>query len=284
MVDKNIKIKRFFKLYKFYAKLDLSWLLRDTKYAILNIIADAISSVASVIGIFLLAMRFNGVGGMDKYEVLFMLGYITVLTGIYQIFCSMNNVGHISRRIGRGQFEHMFIQPLSMPIQLCTEGFIPFTGSSNFICGVLIIVAALMNLGISPPIWWILSFAFNILISIIIILCQSYLFSSAAFYAPVACEEISSLVVDQLGTLGNYPLAGMPKWISLPLITILPYGLLGWFPSMILLGKSPFNLPNLYPLIIACVLFIITYFVFKKGFNYYVKTGSNRYSSMGHRR
>lgn len=280
----KLRLKRIFKLYGFYAKLDLAWLLRDTKYAIMAIMADTISSIASVSGIFLLAMRFNGVGGMDKYEVLFMLGYVTMLTGIFQLFFSMNNVGHISRRIGRGQLSHMFIHPLPMSVQLTTEGFIPFTGSSNFVCSIVIIVVALTKLGISPPIWWIASFVFNVLISISIILCQSYLFSSAAFYAPVACEEIATLVIDELGSLGNYPLSGMPKWISTPLITILPYGLLGWFPSMVLLGKSPFNLPHLYPVAVAGVLFIIAYFVFKKGFNHYVKTGSNRYSSMGHRR
>lgn len=177
----------------------------------------------------------------------------------------------------------MFIQPIPMGLQLSTEGFIPFTGSSTFICGIGIVIISLSRLGISPPFWWIMTFGFNILISTIILLCQSYLYSSAAFYAPVACEEISSLVIDELGTLGNYPLSGMPKLISSPLITILPYGLLGWFPAMILLGKTPFNLPNIYPVIIAAILFTITYFVFKKGFNHYVKTGSNRYKSMGHR-
>jgi ABC-2 type transport system permease protein len=283
-VDKKLRIKQIFKLYGFYAKLDLAWLLRDTKYAIMAITADTISSIASVSGIFLLAMRFNGVGGMDKYEVLFMLGYVTMLTGLFQLFFSMNNVGHISRRIGRGQLSHMFIQPLPMSVQLTTEGFIPFTGSSNFACSIVIIIVALTKLGISPPLWWITSFVFNVLISISIILCQSYLFSCAAFYAPVACEEIATIVIDELGSLGNYPLSGMPKWISTPLITILPYGLLGWFPSMVLLGKSPFNLPHLYPVVVAGVLFILAYFVFKKGFNHYVKTGSNRYSSMGHRR
>lgn len=283
MEDRKRKIKRFNELLMLYAKMDLAWLLRDSKIAITAILSDVISSIASVSGVFLLAMRFDGIGTMGKYEVLFMLGYITVITGIFQIF-SGNNVGHISRRIGRGQFEHMFIQPLPMSIQLRTEGFFPFSGSSNFICGLIIVFVALAQLNISIPIWWLLSFVFNIIISISILLSLAYLASSYAFYAPVVGEEISSLVIDQLGTLSNYPLSGMPKLLSVPLITILPYGLLGWLPSMILLGHSPFKFANIYPILIAVILFTITYFTFKKGFKYYVKTGSNRYNSFGHRR
>ncbi len=284
MVDNSQKIKRYFALLGFYAKLDLAWLLRDTKYALLNIIADVISSLASVSGIFLLAMRFNGIGGMNEYEVLFMLGYVTCVTGVFQLFFSMNNVGHISRRIGRGQFEHMFIQPLPFHTQLSTEGFIPFTGSSNLFCGIGIVAFAIMRLGIAPPIWWYASFMLYLLVSIAIILTQSYFVSGFAFYAPSAMEEISTLAIDDLGSLGNYPLSGMPNWLKIPLITVLPYGLLGWLPTMVLLDKAPFDIAYILPFIVLAILFIITFFTFRKGFRHYVKTGSNRYKDIGHRR
>ena len=210
MVNKS-KLKRFFALLGFYAKLDLSWLLRDTKYALLNIMADVISSLASVSGIFLLAMRFEGIGGMDKFEVLFMLGYVTCVTGIFQLFLAMNNVGHISRRIGRGQLEHMFIQPVPFSMQLSTEGFIPFTGSSNLICGIGIVVFAISKLGIAPPLWWYVSFTGYLIASTGIIIAQSYFISGFAFYAPSAMEEISTLVIDDLGSLGKLPPVGYAK-------------------------------------------------------------------------
>ncbi len=283
MVVNKINIKRILKLYAIHAKIDLAWLMRDTKYAFINIIADVISSVASVSGIFLLAMRFEGIGGMQKFEVLFMMGYITCVTGIFQLFFSMNNVGHISRRIGRGQLEHMFIQPVPFKWQLATEGFIPFTGSSNLFCGIAIVAFAIAKLGIAPPVWWYLSFVSYLIVSTAIIITQSYLISSLAFYAPSAMEEISTLVIDDLGSLSNYPLSGMPKWLSLPLITVLPYGLLGWLPSMVLLGKAPFNLAHILPFIVLGTLFLITLFIFKKGFKHYVTTGSNRYTSIGFR-
>lgn len=88
---------------------------------------------------------------MSRYEILFMLGYTSLMTWIYQAFCSSNNVGYISRRIGRGQVDHMLMQPLPLPVQLMTEGFIPFSGSSNLVSGAALLCIAVAKLGIRPP-------------------------------------------------------------------------------------------------------------------------------------
>lgn len=284
MVDKRSSFIKFIRLYGLYAKMDLAWFLRDTKFCILAICADFISNIAAVTGVFMLAWRFNGVGGMNKFEVLFMLGYITIITGVYQTFFSNCNTGHISRRIGRGQVEHMLIQPIPLPVQLLTEGFIPISGSSNIISGSIIISFALSNLGITPAWWWILSLIANVLVTISIVIALSYIFSSAAFYAPVQAEEISTYVTDSTGALSIYPLSGMSLAVQIPLITIFPAGLLGWFPSMTLLGRPPLDLPSFYPAIIAILLFVPAVKLFRKGLNHYVKTGTNRYSAVGHRR
>ena len=277
------KVRRFFQLWALYAKIDLAWLLRDSTFAILAISADVISNLSAVTGVFLLAWRFDGIGGMGRYEVLFMLGYGTLITGIYQTFCSMNNTGHISRRIGRGQLEHMFIQPVSLPLQLATEGFIPFSGSSNLISGTVIMAVATSSLGIALPWWWILSLIGNMLITVSIILGQSYLASSLAFYAPVQAEEISTFVIDSFGNISNFPLSGMPRQLQFTLLTIIPTGLLSWFPTLALLGRPPLGLPTWYPLAFVVGLWITALYFFRKGLKYYVEKGINRYVRWGHR-
>jgi len=264
--------------------MDLAWLFRDAKTALLAILADGISNLSAVTGIFLLAWRFDGIGGMDKYEVLFMLAYTTIITGLYTTFCAGCNVGHISRVIGRGQLEHLFIQPLPIPIQLFTLGFCPISGSANIFIGATIMGIAAYNLSLTLTWWWILSLIGNLIVTIAIILGQSYLASSLAFYAPVQAEEISSLVIDDFSYVGTFPLSGMPKHIQISLITIIPTGLLAWFPTLVLFGKSPFGLPRWYPLLFAIILWIIALYFFKKGLSHYLTKGINRYYSIGHRR
>jgi len=278
-------VANILKLYALYARMDLAWILRDTKYALLGIVGDSVSNLAAAGSIFLLAWKFDGVGAMSKYEVLFMLGYITLITGVFQLFFAGGNTAHISRRIGRGQLDHMLIQPLPLPFQLLTEGFIPFTGSSNLITGSIVLSIAINRLGLTVTGWWVASLAANVLVTLSIIIFQSYLFSSAAFYAPVAAEEISSTIIDDLDSnLSQYPLSGMPLKVQVTLLTLLPTGLLGWFPSLVLLGKPPLHLPAYFPVIIAILLFLLAQFFFRKGMKHYVTKGSNRYVARGFRR
>ena len=284
MADK-LTFKKLLGLYALYARMDLDFLTRDPKVALMAIGADILSNISGVSAIFLLAWRFDGVGGMSRWEVLFMLGYVTCVTGLYQLFFAGNNTGHISRRIGRGQVDHMLIQPLPLAVQLLTEGFIPFTGCQNLFFGTGIMTWALAGMGKTIGVFWFFGLAGILTTSVFIIVGLSYLFSSLAFRWQAACEEISSTVIDDLtGVLSNYPLSGMPLSIQWIMITAVPAGLLGWFPACVLLGKTPLGLPALYPLTVAAIIWVLALFAFRKGLRYYVKFGSNRYSPGGHRR
>ena len=176
----KITLKRILKLFAISAKLDLIWLLCDTKFALVGISADIISNIATVSGVFLIAVRFGGIGGMNTNEVLFMMAYSTLVTGLFIMFGAGNNI-HISRIIGRGQLEHLFIQPLPIQVQLFTSGFAPFTGWSNFVSGLVMIVIAINRLNLQISFLWVLSLIGYLLITMMIIVARSYLVSSMAF-------------------------------------------------------------------------------------------------------
>lgn len=276
-------IRRMVRLLAISAKMDLAWLLRDTKYALAIIAADIIANLSAVSGVFLIAVRFGGIGGMSADEVLFMMAYSTMTTGLFILFGSGNNL-HISRIIGRGQLEHLMIQPLSLKMQLATCGFIPFTGSGNFLVGVILTAVAVHRLGLRASIGWLLMFAACLLATMVIIIARAYFFSSAAFYAPVAAEEISTTVIEGTWLLSTFPLSGMPPVLQWSLLTVLPEGLMAWFPSLCLLGRPPLGLGVYYPMLFALALSLAASYVFKKGLNYYVRKGSNRYVPYGYRR
>lgn len=279
----RITFMRIIRLLGIAAKLDLAWLVRDTKYAVAIISADIISNLSALSGVFLIAVRFGGIGGMSSDEVLLMMAFSTMTTGLFMLFGTQNNI-HISRIIGRGQLEHLFMQPLSLKVQLLTCGFSPFTGSQNFIVGVIIMVIAVKRLRIEVTAMWVLLLAAYLFISLAIIVARAYLVSSMAFYAPVAAEEISTTAIEGTWFLSTFPLSGMPKFMQVSLVTILPEGLLAWFPALCMLGKPPLGLTAYYPAIFALLLSLAAGYIFKKGLKYYVKTGANRYLPYGFRR
>jgi ABC-2 type transport system permease protein len=148
--------------------------------------------------------------------------------------------------------------------------------------------AAASRLGLRATPAWFAMLAVYLLMTMAIIVARSYIVSSMAFYAPVAAEEISSVAIDGTWFLSTFPLSGMPPFIRAPLLTILPEGLMAWFPSMCLLGKPPFaaiaGFAAYYPMAYAFAIFLIARYVFKKGLKHYVEKGSNRYVPHGFRR
>ena len=276
-------LQLMFRLMGLYAQMDLRWFLQDFKTCVIVIAGEAAMTFASVMGIFLLAMRFGGVGNMSEAEVLFMLGFYTFAGGaLFMLFCG-GNIHQISRRIGRGQVDHMLMQPVPIWVQIMADGFMPTTGCSGIIAGTAILVYAIPQLNLPLTPLWFSQFALLVFAHVGIEMGLSFLLASSAFYRPVACEEISSVGHDLLSIIGKYPLNGLPSVLTDLLCTVLPAGLMAWFPSLILLGKSPSNLAILLPLCVAAILISLATFAFKKGMNHYAQYSCNRYRDMGHR-
>ena len=282
MADK-MNIKRVLQLLSISAKMDLAWLLRDTKYALAGILADAISNISTVSGVYLIAVRFGGIGGLSADEVLFMMAYSTLVTGIFILFGSGNNI-HISRIIGRGQLDHLYMQPLPLGIQLITSGFSPFTGGSNMVVGSIMLVISIQRLKLSITLWWFFMLVIYLITTMVLIIARSYAVSSAAFYAPVAMEEIATTAIEGTWFLSTFPLSGMPFFIQVPLLTLLPEGLMAWFPALCLLGRPPVGFTPYFPFAITFLFALTASFLFRKGLKYYVTKGSNRYVPYGYRR
>lgn len=276
-------IKSVFRLLKLYAKMDLSWLLQDFSNFLIVILSESLQNLAGMAGVLLLAIRFGGVGGLSADEVLFMLGFFELADGLAFMLFGNYNVLHISRRIGRGQVDHMLIQPRSLWMQLLTEGFMPFSGSYGLIFGVILTAIAVARLEIAlTPLWFIL-LGYYVLIHMALQMAQSVLYGAAAFWRPVACEEISTMILDLNGQLGKFPLFGLPDWLLGLLHTVLPVGLLAYLPALALLRDLGHGVEISAPFIVAALLITAAVILFQKGLKHYEIYSCNRYKEMGHR-
>ncbi len=276
-------IKSLLRLWKLYARMDLNWLLQDKVTVLIVVLSETLSNLSGMAGVLLLAVRFGGVGGLTADEILFLLGFFELADGLGWMLFGNYNVIHISRRIGRGQVDHMLIQPRPLWMQLATEGFMPFSGCHGFIIGTILTAVAVSRLNISlSPVWFLL-LLYYLVIHIVLRLSQSFLYGSMAFYKPVACEEISSMILDMNNQLGRFPLFGLPTWLSTVLHTVLPIGLLAYFPALALLRELGKPTELAFPFLVASVFLTIALICFKKGLKHYAKYSCNRYKEMGHR-
>lgn len=276
-------IRRVFQLWRLYASMDLMWMMRDLTSLLTFTLTDAIVGSASVTGTWLLAERFHGIGRWTTPQILFMLGYGLVVAGLPDIFFNYN-VAYISRRVGRGQLDHTLLQPLPLWMALLTEGFSPFSAAMGLVPGLVLLVWAITNVGPVLTPGWLALLALNLTASAIVALAFTFLWGSLAFWAPRAAEEISSASWQLLNQLKPFPLDGMGPALLGGLLTVVPIGLLAWYPTRALLGIDRTGYGMFVTPVAAVVFVALAVGVFRRGLQEYGRTGSQRYLSLGHRR
>jgi ABC-2 type transport system permease protein len=275
-------IRRVLRLWKLYTIMDFTFVAADLRLAVVYFISDFISHFAGITAMLLLAERFAGIGAWSRDQVLFMLGYASTVGGLLSLFFGYN-VLMISRRIGRGQLDHTLVQPQPVWMALLTEGFMPISNLIILIPGGTLLVLAASRLELAISAGWLALLAINILASCAIVLAFSFAWGSLAFWAPRAAEEVSSSATGILSELKTFPLDGLGPLLLGSLSTALPVSFVAWYPCRALLGLDTTTWSVWVTPLAALLLGALAVWIFQKGMHHYGRTGSQRYSDLGHR-
>ncbi len=275
-------LRRLLRLWWLYGRMDLLWMLRDARLFFTYALSDIITNIGSVTAMLLLAERFQGIGPWTQWQVVFLLGYAMVVNASMNMFFQYN-VLHISRRIGRGQMDHTLIQPQPLWMALLTEGFMPFSGSAMLWPGLGLLVWALVRLQMTITIGWLAAAVLNLVASALVMLSFSFVWGSLAFWTPRAAEEISSATVDLVSALKGFPLDALGPLLSGALLTVLPVGLVAWYPSRCLVGLDSRPWALWVTPLAAVAGLALAGLIFWRGLKHYANVGSQRYSAFGHR-
>jgi ABC-2 type transport system permease protein len=262
-----------------YARMDVMWIARARSTAVTFYLAEWVLGFGIVASTWLLAESFDGIGPWSRAQVVFLLGYSLLVRGVVDMLFGWN-VAHISRRIGRGQLDHMLLQPVPLWVLVLAEGFSPLSGSGLALSGGVVLWLSGEGLGVFTPALFVL----NLLASVAIVIGFSYAWASLAFLAPRAAEEINSSTMDLIDQVRAFPLDGLGPGLLGVLLSVVPIGYVAWLPARSLLGltDSPW-LVWLTPLA-AIGIVSIGLSIFGRGMRHYRATGSTRYLALGHRR
>jgi ABC-2 type transport system permease protein len=282
ILDLRSSVRRLLRLWKLYTVMDFTFVAADLKLALTYFTSDFVLSFAAISGTLLLAERFAGIGVWTRDQVLFMLGYATIVNSLLSMFFGYN-VLMISRRVGRGQLDHTLVQPQPVWMALLTEGFMPCSYLVVLLPGIGLLVWAAGRLGLAITAGWLALFGINLLASCAIVLAFSFGWGSLAFWAPRAAEEVSSSATDILFELKSFPLDGLGPLLLGSLTTALPVGFVAWYPCRALLRIDTTTWGAWVTPLAALLLGSLAAWVFRKGMKHYARTGSQRYSGFGHR-
>ena len=273
-------IRRIPQLWGVAARLEWALTTRSTRTALSWALSDLVFHVGSVASLLVLASRFSGVGRWTHDQILFLLAFVSLSQALFGAMFSMN-VGFISRIIGRGQLDHRLLQPIPLWMALFTEGFSPLWAGVQLVPGVVLAALSFPQLRVALDVVWWLRLAASLLCSVLVQLSFQFIWGSTAFWAPRSAEEISSSTMRFVDNLRPFPLDGFGGGFKGLLVTVLPTGLMGWYPARGLVGagRSP-----LVVLALATTAFmIIAASVFRAGLARMFGVGIGRYSDFGHR-
>lgn len=275
-------IARLFRLWALYARLDLLLLVRGPGTFLFWMVSDLIVGIGTASGTFLLAARFNGIGRWSLAGMVLLLGYALTANGVSGVLFNYN-VAYISRRIGRGQLDHILIQPQPLWMALLTEGFAPFTGAMTMLPGVVLLVWGTGSAHIHITLGWLALLLLNLAASSAIALGFTYLWGTLAFWAPRAAEEINSATWRLLSQLAPFPFDGIGPGLLGLLLTVVPVGFLAWYPARALMGLDRWPLAPFVTPLVAIGFIALAAWAFGRGMKQYGRTGSQRYLALGHR-
>ena len=197
--------------------MDFQLLTRSLRLFMTWFITDTTVNVASIAAMLLIAERFDGIGAWSKPQLLFMLGYATLVNGVLDTFFGYN-VLFISRRLGRGQLDHTLIQPQPLWLSLLTEGFMPIEGIGTVSIGSGLMAWGLSHLPVTLSFNWFVLLLVNLTGSVAVVLAFSFTVGSLAFWAPRAAEEISTPLIRMFYHLKQFPFDGLSPLVLGPLM------------------------------------------------------------------
>ncbi|NUR63313.1 MAG: hypothetical protein HOV87_32335 [Catenulispora sp.] len=265
-------------------RMGLEPFLRGGWQALGWVVGETLINVSTVLAMLLLAGRFTGVGPWSSTELFFMVGFVLVSRGLANIF-SGRNVLMISRKIGRGQLDHVLVQPIPVWKALAAEGFSPFDLAATLVVGVGTLAWSVTALPRTHDALWFGALLLNVAGSACVIVAYQYLWGALAFWSPRGAEEVNSVSAAVVSDLSAYPLDAAPRAVLSTLVTVVPVGFIGWIPTRELLQTA--HGPGVGVLAgpaAALTLAAITFAVFRRGLRRYERYGSGRYSDFGHRR
>ena len=283
MAEQRSQLARLPRLWGLYARMDLLFIARGAKTALSWYFADVLLALGTAVWAFLLAERFDGIGVWSKPQIAFLLGLALFVRGAID-FALNANMYAPSRRIGRGQLDHMLLMPQPLWVTLASDGFMPFSCSGTLVAGAAVIAWSAQRLELPIGAGWLALFALHVVSAAVIMLSFAYLWGSLAFVAPRGAEEINSTTMRLLDQLKPFPLDGVGGGLSVLLLTVVPAGFLAWLPSRVLLGLETSSWALLWTPLAALVFASLAVVVFRLGLRRYARTGSSRYLAHGFRR
>ena len=264
----------FLRIYGSYVKMYIRARMEYRFSFFSGIAAKFYCYAITYITFWVIVSRFGSIGDWSFDDMIVLYGLNLLPYSIATVFV-WGNIFHLEGQITSGKLDGFLIRPMGVIKQMICSRF-QETSLGQVVVSIIFISYAFSRLNHQmTPLVYLYFFA-ALAGGVLLHMGAMIIFGSLSFWM-LRSGELSGILYYDVRDLAQYPLFIFPVFIRVILTYVLPWALINYYPSLIILGKVQTNrelaLGLLSPFV-GALIFIASMLVFNRGLKRYSGSGS----------
>lgn len=264
----------FIRLYGSYVKMFLKSRMEYRFSFFSGLIANFYSYFITYTIFWVITKRFGTINGWNFQDMTLLCG-MNLLAHSIAGMLFWYTVFHLEQEITSGNLDSYLIRPMGLIKQMICRRF-GDTQLGQILVTLIFMVSALRKINYQMTVFSYIYLILAVLGGVLILAGVMIILGSLSFWI-LRTDNLANIVYYDIRTFINYPLSILPVYIKIALTYILPYAMINYYPSLIILHKvqttKEFVLGIFSPLI-GVLIFLLSLFVFNRGLSRYSGSGS----------
>ena len=264
------KIKRYFRLYRVLIKQFFKTLVQSKVDFLMGLFGFFFTQVLGIAFLYLIFDKIPNLNGWTLRQLIFIYGFAQIPRGIDHLFT--DNIWLVAwRMVVNGDFDRYMLRPMNVFFQIICEKLQP-DAVGELLIGTILIIMSLSKGIVIVDGMHIVMFIVSVIAGAVIYTSIKLLFASLSFWIKRSGPFLQ--VAYEMADFAKYPVEIYSKPIQFILTFVIPFAFVAYFPaSYFLIQKSALTTVGIECLI-AVILSILAYSIFKIGISKYESAGN----------
>lgn len=221
-----------------------------------------------------ITQQFGAIDGWAFEDMVILYG-LNLLTYSIAATFFWYNVFSLGQTITSGQLDGYLIRPMGLMKQLVCSRF-GDTALGQIVVSLIFISVCIARINYQMTILSYIYLFFAVLGGVLIQMGAMIIIGSLNFWM-LRSGELAGILYYNIRTFVHYPLSIFPSFIRIILTYVLPWAIINYYPSLIILHKVKTTeefILGIFSPIIGILFFILSLFVFNRGLRRYSGSGS----------
>jgi ABC-2 type transport system permease protein len=215
--------------------------------------------------------HISSLGGWSLWRILVLQGIVMTADGIREMFA--DGVWKLRADVNDGSFDRVLVRPVPPALQQVTA-LASIHGIGNAGLGLVVLIIGLARSELTWHWWSLPLLVITVACGTVLNTSISFLTNMIAFWEPAAQSAFPTMIA-LMRDFAKFPLDVYGVAIRFVATVLLPYGLISYYPSRLLLGiGQPPGWWAVTPMIAAVAAVLVTSVVWHRGLNRYQGVGN----------